>query len=685
MGFTNWRDALALLYTGLDRQTWICSNGAAATPNASNGTCPTGTTGPLNLTDCSATKRQTLINNWSNLFENSSCTNAVTTLGTCVGGGAATNPPPYCTVGATSGSGVCTVGTCTKYAGLTHAFRRDDLSGTSDILSNLIGAQGASFDKFGNKYGRFKVSSTAVNGFGTSPYCSAMNWDLTEAATAGKNVACNNSADEHYIGPGGVPVAASADSTQFHHVPPPSTYGVQPLGTQSVVLSTSFQDNDPLRTPCLGNGSAGRIGEDVCNNDGKLGVVLPIPALDFVAAQTAFPGLNGYTAAPASVSGCSTYTANPFDVDCGGGYIAGSAPQVFTCAPRNAGTKAALLCPNNDTPLGIGCFIPFGSATAGNTTQCQNPKSGLPTCQNPGQCGVDGRVYNEQVYNGVATDGSAGYLSLTFNEVWPTGATSGTPGTSYQVVVSHAGGYGRIHQREVSQLGQAVCHLDDATDNIGCLVQADPNAVGYGGNTGDTWQQREPLGQCISGAPTAGLPVHQIGAAATCVPAQPGGTVANYPIWRKLYFNSIVGFGNIPAANIDETDLAEYESGGNGANVGALMTEFGEFSLPFSPLGNQTVGGVSYGQPFCEDFNERAICSVTNANTDGCAGNSAVTGSLGTVPGSTGETLCGNGVIDDYEDCDTNSISGGAVVLPPSTGPNGACGSCSSACRCSLF
>jgi hypothetical protein len=112
------------------------------------------------------------------------------------------------------------------------------------------------------------------------------------------------------------------------------------------------------------------------------------------------------------------------------------------------------------------------------------PKSGLPTCQNPGQCGVDGRVYNEQVYNGVATDGSAGYLTLT-----------------------------------------------------------------------------------------------------------------------------------IPAANVDETDLAEWLSSGQGANVGLLMTEFGEFTLPFSPNGSQTVGGVSYGQPFCEDFNEFAICGVALPNT----------------------------------------------------------------------
>jgi hypothetical protein len=603
MGFTSWRDVLALLYGGLDRSTGI--------------------------TDCASAKRAALISNWANLFQNSTCT--------IIGGGA-----------------------------LTHAWRLDDTTGTADSFSSLIGIQAFWRDPNGNTFAGNSASAGAVNGFMTSPFCNAMNWDQSEKSAG----VCANAAPNHYIGPGGV-----VGPDGMHHLPPPSTYGSVPAGQQPFVFPTAFQDNDPIRTPCLALAVAGRPGEDVCNNDHNLGVVLPIPALDFI--KTVNPNLVAY----------------PSSVQCTGGLAIGAAPKVFQCAPRGHGTFfGTAQCPNGDTPFSYGCFIPIGPGASGPTSQCLAIKSEFPTLCNVGPCAVEGRMYNSQLYDGTAGT-NVGYLNLS------------TPEATFTQTISHTGGYARIHMREVSTVGTKTCQLADASDQIGCLVQADNHSVGFAGRTAGSWEARDPVAGHTGTGETVALRVNQLGPGPGCTPSAPGS--ASYALWRKLYFNSIVGFGRLSSAA--ELELAEFVSFDR--NEGPIALNYGFLQLPFSPNGaDPTSGGVP--NPFCEDFNEQFICgSASNLNgcafntatdavgggplvnttiqafvsnapnlvsTPGCAGLPA--GSPGcTIPSdpssdptqSTTSTVCGNGKIEMFEECDP---------APPASSPN-----CSfSTCRSTL-
>jgi hypothetical protein len=769
LGFTGWRDVLALLYGGYDKHAWSCgsANPTGTCTSASDTSCGTGIA-CQNVIDCNSTKRHSLVANWSNMFENASFTNGFSTLGTCTNG-------TFCNVG--SPVPCSDASTCVKYPGLTRAWRRDDASGTADAFSSLIGITGAGYDPAGNNIAGFSTSIAGVNGFGVTPYCNAMNWDTGEAKnTAVTGNSCTNAVDLHYQGPGGVPVPPTSpsggltlDSKQLHHKAP-FTCGVQgyctngntctvggaacadgstcvngqdnrcpagqtvvtaawgslPYGSQDWVLSTSWQDNDPIRLPCLGNASGPtRSAEDVCNTDGKLGIVIPIPAIDFIHLQTSAPSWTGSpTTAPA---GCGTFKAG-YNVDCTSGVTFGPQIKVFTCAPRghgvtNSSTTGA--CPNNDGVIASGCYVPIGTGASGATSSCQSNKSTNPgTCFFGGSqtggtpCTADGRVWNTQAYNG---DGSTpAYLTVGVPEVDP------NTHTPYSNSLQFAGAWGRIHQREVMQVGSKIsaCQIDDATQQIGCLTAADPNSFGFAGRTGDVWEAADPLLQCGTGE-TQAMRIHGLNAGVSCTPNFPTTATTTYPLWRKLYFNSITGFARVGAAGADggagpaaEIALAEWES--TASNIAPIMSTYAFLNLPFSPDGTQDGGTLgTVGNPFCEDFNEYLngcapdggqgnanACAVntglTNTTLPGCtspnctvpsdpsgnAGNGTVSSPLGSggAAAST-STVCGNGIIEEFEDCDPGTSAGqgqpdGGVI--PSSIPAG-CGSCSSTCRCGSF
>lgn len=98
LNFNSWRDALRLLYSGQGpiAQTDACVEAAPATTPA--------TAGPISR--CDSADRRALIANWNVLFDDSGCSN----------------------------------GSCSS--GLRHAFRRDDLSGTTDTFLSLLGLPG---------------------------------------------------------------------------------------------------------------------------------------------------------------------------------------------------------------------------------------------------------------------------------------------------------------------------------------------------------------------------------------------------------------------------------------------------------------------------------------------------------------------------------------------------------------
>lgn len=127
-----------------------------------------------------------------------------------------------------------------------------------------------------------------------------------------------------------------------------------------------------------------------------------------------FAGTKGVTYLATPAPGASLAFAPPgasYNVQCTAGFTAGPPPGVFLCAPRGHGTVTNGLCPNNDTPLGIGCLIPVGLMGGTPTAQCMGGNSVLPTYFT-GPCGSDGRVYNEQIY-----DVAGNYQTITEAEI----------------------------------------------------------------------------------------------------------------------------------------------------------------------------------------------------------------------------------------------------------------------------
>ncbi len=343
-----WKDVLALVYGGRDPSTGIV--------------------------DCNQTSRINLVANWSSLFQN----------------------------GCANGASVCSdgnhsvgIGIVSGTAPLWHAYRRDDTSGTSDVLASILGLSPS-------------ISASALNGFGTSPYCNALNWDTTTNTKNTCLTASTGTYNPHnqYIGPGGV--ADPADSTGVHRMPPPGINGLQVYGSAPNalkfkgsniafdVLPTSFQDNDPIRRACYGGSVKvlGKVGEDVCNIDGSLGLVIPLPDTDFISSLP-------------DPSNAGKFLAQypPLAQKCSGSFINGAAPNVFVCAPSNNFHPGE--CPNGDSNSGGQCALPiaagFGQCNASNSTTYLGATR--LAAQN-----ADGRAFNLFMTNGSLLNGGVTFI-----------------------------------------------------------------------------------------------------------------------------------------------------------------------------------------------------------------------------------------------------------------------------------
>jgi len=726
-GFTSYKSVLALVYGGLDN-----------------------TTGKV---DCNSTKRNAVVNNWNSLFENS-CSN---TDAACINAAH----------GVTAG----------QPAKLWHAFRRDDASGTSDVFATILGITP-------------NTSASSLNGFGASPYCNALNWDTSTA-----NANCTAGAGKQYIGPGGVPqgfcggvttgaacvvgatyctgtnlrcdpapaantcpspstctatvatpdpcagAACAVASGDSHRRPPLNTWGDDPDPNTNLrgegdadVLPTSFQDNDPIRRSCIGTSvyTILRDGEEVCNRNGTLGLVLPIAASDFIA-DLPDPNHAGQNLVQFPMNPC-------------GAFDLGLSVSVLTCAPRNT-AKHAGVCPNGDLTFGAShtCEVPVDLIN--NTSQCQQIKSaGSVGIKQRGDVAssADGRIYNTHLHDGTTVDGSIGYAHETI------------PTTTATLSLDFAGAFNRIHQVATIPAAGAGhtggCTQKDSTDQIACLTHADRCSIGYAGDGGGTYSQRYANGTCATGGaqcsingnpcsyfgatsggacvvasqfsavPVASILVNKIAPSATTIQAL-GNGATEYPLARKLYLNSLnfsQGIdGGFPtgtfASGISEAELtlAKFESttgtfglctagtcsvGGaacspNGSQciaetrpsfdgIGPLLINDGFFTL-----GSQSPNGGN-SNPFCEDFNQALVCADAGTiNDNACARNpqflniaytdAGLPGDPSSVPdANTTSTVCGNGVLDPFEECDPALPSTAWTCSVPGAT------SCSSTCRC---
>lgn len=539
-------------------------------------------------------------------------------------------------------------GTCTA---LQHAFRRDDGSGTSDVFQQLIGISPS-------------PTSASNRSFGTSPYCN-VNEVGVKAATAanpikitttiphgltsgqtvtivgvGKNIdntpitgatpgnvaANGNSLTVTVID--GLNFTVAKDGTVAGNGTAVGSYAMvllpPPAGLLSDPIATDYREQDPIRRTCVG---AVVPREDVCNRDGMLGLVLPIVPTDFL----------GSTAAQYPTTACSA--------------VDFSVPAAVVRDP-NTGLNKQITCPNGD-PIHGGnlCVMPVD---ASGNTNCLNPPTNRPFAFDPTAVNgiapgaADARVYNSHLITGPAATST--YQLDTF---------------SRPII----GAWYRIHSLHTIATGATAtaCQQVDATLQIGCLVQASPCSVGFAGRTADAWDSTS-----TSPGKTTAMKINQVLPLTACVQS------FSYSLSRKLYLDSVVGWPNVAATDVTwgpkELALAQCEA--TGTTITPILT-----GLNFIPLAS---GAPNSGNPFAEDFDEPMVCPTqappaTNANSIAFTGNASV--SMPTVG-----TVCGNGVLEPYEDCDDGTT--GAVNPPalasavPVNGGNGAGTSqCTTTCR----
>ena len=382
-----------------------------------------------------------------------------------------------------------------------------------------------------------------------------------------------------------------------------------------------YRDRDPIRTVCAGSNDDAGAGappveatEQVCDRDSKLGLVMTVNAVDFLTNDKAFP-----------TTLCTNKT------------IFGAKPPAL-----NAGTDSNGLCPNGDVAVtGVGCLIPATAALDPNCLPTKDAKPGFvnSTLKTDGLSAgaIDGRVYGLHSYF-KTTSGTAGYNN-------DKSSTKGRPIT---------GMFTRVHTTRSMNADPTtnVCQFGDATTQIGCLSQADQCSIGYAGKSAALAAPINPA----SG--TAAVPMLLAGIAPT------DNNIRNsfyYPLSRKLYYNSLIGFNSVWGA---EHDLAAYMA----AATGSVLVD----NFNFTTL----TGGA-----FLEDFNEAAICSAAN-NTNGCT-NNPTTGVATNPFGIATVTTCGNGSVDQYEDCDQGdpTVNPATPNLASCPAGSGVFTICNTACR----
>ncbi|TPV96593.1 MAG: hypothetical protein B7733_03935 [Myxococcales bacterium FL481] len=342
-------------------------------------------------------------------------------------------------------------------------------------------------------------------------------------------------------------------------------------GIDSFCNGDSFEDNDPIRRPCLGTGAhtGERVdhftGDQVCREDGTLGLLLPVvvPADPPVPRRFAYEDNACRSAADGNAAWPSGVAEFPADTTvCPDGL-----------APVVGATGALLGKPT--------CWVPTASANR----YCLADRDDTNPAVAMGS--YDGRAYNRYLW-----DRTTGLLR--------------TDALGRHIV----GAYYRVHTNAVavntrpnSGAGDADqrCRRADSDQQIGCLTQADPCSLGFsrpsgaevGGTTNLKVKNVRPSVANIQNLVIEGVPAHRV-----------------YPLARVSWLNTMKGFENVDNVTFGAEERTLAECFADARLVKAAARNTGHVPLP----GNRVL---------CNDFSEDRRCDGEPANVDACANNPA--------------------------------------------------------------
>jgi len=354
--------------------------------------------------------------------------------------------------------------------------------------------------------------------------------------------------------------------------------GLPAIGTIPFCNGDEQSDKDPIRRACTAD-------DDVCGKDGKLGLVLPVFAPPDVDTTT----INLYTTAACSPTNKLKILPCQKTVDSGG-------VAHFQCADRPDG-DGFNIAGGNLTPVtdaGAPCICDT------DPTKCKSLFTKPST--------TDHRVFN--LYARLPN----GNLVANAPPVDPDDPNQAK--RTFQV--THA--YWRLRSTSVNNAKAAatLCTQTSDTRNIGCMSANGKCSIGYAG--------RESVDLSAQGV-TGGVPGSKALQVNALLPSDANVLSLTYPLSRKLFLNSIVGFGNVQDPL--EKGLASTAAGcyGDLPTVEAAAKQFGFVALPSSTTVEE-----------CVDFDE-TTCNSIAPNSCKFSTASADCGSTG-VCVNAGNTAC---------------------------------------------
>jgi hypothetical protein len=557
----DWRQVLRLIYTGM----------------------PSSVGFNVFQRDCNSDARRAIVNNWDNVFHGTvtSCTDS---------------HPSVPGVGARAYDASNSI----IEPGVRHAFRRDDVSGTTDAFLMQLGLNPIDFAAPAPG-GSNPVQTAVYQALANSPFCNVKRpedkWQPnTMPANTTRGFFASQIPEMINVG---VPGGAGTGLGYAPHLKN-STFA-KSMGP----YFNEYSDQDPIRRQCVGRGSNATPDlpmEQVCGADGTLGVVLPISVPPQLFPGQAYPSIR-----------CEP----------GMGFKFGPG----LTRPNGSPVR----CPNGDVTQDSKCLLPVRHDGAFWAFDCINPPGNVPAAPvdhsgdptrftdaplTDGREDVDGRVYNLILRQ---ADGTI----RTVNRPDPTGrGLISTP---------IAGAFYRIHATRSLLLPPAhtanTCTRMETDDQLGCLVTASPCSIGYG--------SRKAV---VNNPGTETALVNGVAPNKTTIQALYLGGV-RYPFAHKVYLNATYGFESLLNSDPTVPGDAELELAKCFATLpfnGSIdVTTLGFVKLP-PPRGSATE------KPLCEDFYDRR-CELINSNADACLGNEAI--GDGSIPTS----YCDNGLRDGEE------------------------------------